>query len=415
MSRLLGHNFNTIFRFEIIRTLKRKSFWISILLVPVSFIVIGSIVYFSNSQTEKDLNNISNNKLAFSYIDDSHIADPNILGAIGGQPASNKQQGVSDVKNGKVDAFYYFPSDLSKDKIEVYAKHTNIFENSKYAVIAHKILKTSIARNINQNINAIASDSIKTSDHYFQNNKKINPFYDMILPGVFLVLLYFIVITFSGQMLNATVEEKENRITEMLLITTKSKTLITAKILSFITLIMLQAIILIVSSVIAYMVAQPALDLPTIDLSSVTVNLTQLIIAVATFIVSTLMLGGILVVVGAASPTAREANQFMSIPMILLFGPLYLSSMAISSPDSAIIIGLVIFPLTAPVLLLLMNAMGTISPLIATISIIGMAISSIIIFAAAAKIFQMGAVNYNDRFRLTKRAKIAKVKSRAKI
>ena len=162
-------------------------------------------------------------------------------------------------------------------------------------------------------------------------------------------------------MLTATVEEKENRITEMLLTTISSRTLITGKIFAFITLVLLQALVIIGLVLGGYVVAAKFIDLPSINLSIITIDPVRIAIAVALFVVSILMYSGIMVAIGAATPTAKEANSFMSVPILLMFAPLYIFSTVISEPDAPVVVALMYFPLTAPVLLMVLNALGTLS------------------------------------------------------
>ncbi len=41
----------------------------------------------------------------------------------------------------------------------------------------------------------------------------------MVLPGIFLVLFYLSIVMLGQQMLNVTLEEKQNRVSEMILTT----------------------------------------------------------------------------------------------------------------------------------------------------------------------------------------------------
>lgn len=56
----------------------------------------------------------------------------------------------------------------------------------------------------------------------------------VIAPGLFLVLFYLAVLMLGNQMLNVTLEEKENRVTEMILTTMNPTTLIVGKVLALV-------------------------------------------------------------------------------------------------------------------------------------------------------------------------------------
>lgn len=400
--RFLGHNFGIVYRFEVVRMLKKPSFWISILAFPALMALIFGISFIASKSTiDNAEEELQNNQLAVTITDDSGLVDEQTLSQMGVSSTSDKQAAIDQVKSGKIDAYFYYPSDLVNGRIEVYGKNISLFENSKYSALATSILTNSAQSETDPNLAVILSDQLRSDSHFYETNgDEANLIGDMIIPAVFLVLFYLIICIFSSQMLTATVEEKENRITEMLLTTISSRTLITGKIFAFITLVLLQALIIIGLVLGGYVVAAKFIDLPSIDLSIITIDPVRIAIAVALFVVSILMYSGIMVAIGAATPTAKEANSFMSVPILLMFAPLYIFSTVISEPDAPVVVALMFFPLTAPVLLMVLNALGTLSIANAVIGLGIMVITTIVIFIIAARLFQTGAIEYHKRIRL---------------
>ena len=403
--RFLGHNFGIVYRFEVVRMLKKPSFWISILAFPALMALIFGISFIASKSTiDNAEEELQNNQLAVTITDDSGLVDEQTLSQMGVSSTSDKQAAIDQVKSGKIDAYFYYPADLVNGRIEVYGKNISLFENSKYSALATSILTNSAQSETDPNLAVILSDQLRSDSHFYETNgDEANLIGDMIIPAVFLVLFYLIICIFSSQMLTATVEEKENRITEMLLTTISSRTLITGKIFAFITLVLLQALIIIGLVLGGYIVAARFIDLPSIDLSIITIDPVRIAIAVALFVVSILMYSGIMVAIGAATPTAKEANSFMSVPILLMFAPLYIFSTVISEPDAPVVVALMFFPLTAPVLLMVLNALGTLSIANAVIGLGIMVITTIVIFIIAARLFQTGAIEYHRRIRLFSR------------
>jgi hypothetical protein len=181
---------------------------------------------------------------------------------------------------------------------------------------------------------------------------------------------------FGNQMLTSTVEEKENRVIEMILTTVKTKTLIVGKILALITLAFLQGILVIAPALLAYFIFKDSLSLPAIDLSGIPFDWYRITAAILIFISSFLFFTGLLVAIGAASPTAKEAGGFIGVVMMLLFGPLYAASLFISSPESPFVQFMTLFPLTAPIPALLRNAVGNLSQVETILVIVILAISA---------------------------------------
>ena len=64
-NRFFGHNFSTVFRFEVIRMLKKKSFWLSILAFPVLIVGVFGIIFLSNMQSQKNAADLAQQKFIF--------------------------------------------------------------------------------------------------------------------------------------------------------------------------------------------------------------------------------------------------------------------------------------------------------------------------------------------------------------
>ena len=87
------------------------------------------------------------------------------------------------------------------------------------------------------------SGKIDSTSTIYRDGEIHNPIQEMILPGVFLVLFYFLISFFGNQMLTSTTEEKENRVIEMILTTIEARTLIVGKIISLIILAFIQGLL----------------------------------------------------------------------------------------------------------------------------------------------------------------------------
>lgn len=400
--RLFGHNFGIVYRFEVARMLSKPSFWLSIIAFPLLMAIIFGVSFldakFSIDSAEEEL---KNNKLVAVITDNSGLVSERMVQQMGATIIDDKQAAIDQVKNGQIDAYFYYPADLANDRIEVYGKNISLFENSKYTALAEAILNNSVQVSTDPNITTILADQARSDTHFYEaDGSEANLLGDLIIPAAFLVLFYLIICVFSSQMLNATVEEKENRITEMLLTTISSRTLITGKIFAFITLVLVQALVIIGLILGGYLIAANWLDLPSIDLSIITFDPVRITIAAALFVVSILMYSGIMVAIGAATPTAKEANSFMSVPVMLLVTPFFFFNTVISEPGALIVKALMYFPLTAPVLLMTLNALGTLSIVNAVVGLGLMTVTTVVIFIVAARLFQTGAIEYHKRIRL---------------
>lgn len=395
------YNLGTVFSFEVVRTLKKKSFWIMALAFPTLIGAIFAISFFSSQATEKAANETKNQKFSIVVTDASGLINKNIIKALGATETTEKQSAIDQVQTGKLDAYFYYPKDLSKDKIEIYAKDVGFFDNGRYSGVAKVLIQQSVAPIVDAQTTAILQDKVQFDSATYRNGKKFDGFKELIAPGLFLVLFYLLLAMFSNQMLTSTTEEKENRITEMILTTIEARTLIIGKILSLMLLAFIQIAIILLPTITVYLLFHEQLALPNLDLSNIPLNPLPIAIGAAIFGCSFMFFTGLLVAVGAIAPTAKEAGSFFGVIMVSIFAPLYAVSLFVSAPQSTLVKFLSFFPLTAPIPLMLRNAIGNLSLTESIAGIVILAISAAVALSVAVRLFHYGVLAYSNRIKLS--------------
>lgn len=393
------HNLSTVIRFEIVRALKKKSFWILAISFPIMFAAIFGIIFLSNKATDDAAEKLKNQSFSIAITDESKMVKPQLIAAAKATEikSSDKQLAINRVKNGQLDAYIYYPKNLDQQSVEVYGKDVGIFDNGRYSSLANSLLSTSVQSGVDPAIQKIIQGKISSTSTVYRDGKVHDSIQEMILPGVFLILFYFLITFFGNQMLTSTTEEKENRVIEMILTTIEARTLIIGKIISLIVLAIIQGLLIVLPVLTGYLLFHNQLKLPSVDLSSLPIDPLRIGIGFLVFASSFMLFTGLLVAIGAAVPTAKEANSFFGIVIILLFGPLYAITMFISIPDSPLVKFLSLFPLTSPIPLMLRNAAGNLGVSEAIIGIAILIISATIIMAIAVRIFRFGALEYSRK------------------
>ncbi len=391
------YNLGTVMRFEIVRTLKKKSFWIMAIGFPVMFAAIFGIIFLSNQATSDAAKDLEKQKFSIAVTDDSGLIKPEYLAAVNATTVDNKQTGIDAVKTGEYDAYFYYPANLATQAVEVYGKEAGLFDNGKYTGVANSLLQLSAESNISPELRSVVKGTTNTTFTAYKDGNSYDGLKEMILPGIFLVLFYLLISFFGNQMLTSTTEEKENRVIEMILTTIEARTLIIGKIISLIILAFIQGLIIILPALIGYLLFHDQLNLPFVDLTTLPVNWGRIGVGAAIFAASFMMFTGLLVAVGAAVPTAKEAGQFFGIVMMLIFGPLYAVSLFISNPDNSLVQFLSTFPLTSPIPLMLRNAVGNLSGSEAALSITLLTITAVVVMFIAIRLFRYGALEYSRK------------------
>ena len=303
------HNLGTVIRFEVVRTLKKKSFWLMAIGFPLMMVVIFGIIFMSNKSTNDAVKDLEKQQFSLAITDESHLVNPDMIKSLKATTYTTKQQGIEAVKSGAIDGYIYYPVDIAKQPVEVYGKDTGIFNNGRYGSVAKALITNSVQSTVSPQVSSVIKGSTQTTVTTYRDGKVYDPMQQMIFPAIFLVLFYLLIAFFGNQMLVSTTEEKENRVIEMILTSIEARTLIVGKIISLVLLALLQGIIIVAPALLGYFLFREQLHLPAIDLSSIPVDWTRISVGAVIFTLSFLLFTGLLVLIGSSVPTAKEAGQ----------------------------------------------------------------------------------------------------------
>lgn len=395
-----AHNLGAVIRFEIVRAVKKPTFWLASFGFPVLMLVIFGVAFLSNQATMQASDKLKDQKFSLLVSDESGIVSRDRLESLGAKVVESRQLGIDAVQSGDVEAFFYFPADLTTSNVEIYAKDVGMFDNSRYTSVANTLLSQSVDEKVDVQYRAILQNQVAIETTTFRDGEIYDGVREMILPGMFLVLFYFLIAIFGNQMLTSSIEEKENRTIEILLTMVKPKVLIIGKVMSLIVLSFIMGMVTllpIIGMLFAFGSELAALGL---DMTNLTFDAGRIAIAVAVFSTSFMLFTGILVTIGAIMPTAKEASQWFGIMIMLIFGPLYGVTAFMSYPDSPIVRFLSLFPLTSPMPLMLRNAIGNLPLGEALLGIGILVVSATLVMMLAVKIFRYGAMQYESRLSL---------------
>ncbi|PNH85431.1 ABC transporter permease [Arthrobacter sp. AFG20] len=392
------HNLGTVVGFEFMRTIKKRGFVIATLAIPVVFAIIFALVYASNSSTEANADAQKNSALTFTYTDASGLIPAPLAEAAGGSLTTNPGAALEAVKNGSSEAYFAYPANPATEPVKVYGADKGMFENGKYEAVAKHLLVTAAQSRVNApEVTAALSGEVTFDAETYRDGRVAGGIGSVIPPLVFLVIFYVSMILLSNQMLNSTLEEKENRVTEMILTTLNPTTLVTGKIISLFAVGLLQITVFLAPIAAAYLLFRDSVALPDLDLSSLVFEPVPMITGALLLLGGFTLFTGVLVAIGAIMPTAKEAGTIFGPLMALIFVPFYAVSLIISDPTALIVQVFTYFPLTAPVTALLRNGFGTLGAVESAIVIAEVFIVGILILRLAVHLFRYGSIEYGRK------------------
>ena len=115
----------------------------------------------------------------------------------------------------------------------------------------------------------------------------------------------------------------------------------------------------------------------------------------ALFVFSILLFAGFCTYIGAITPTAKDAAQFIGPIIIGVVLPLYFMQLMLSGEVNGLVEFLTYFPFSAPIALMGRVAVGSISMLGLIIGIVELAVLSVVIVRATVTSFQKNAINFS--------------------
>lgn len=395
-------NLGTVIKFEVLRAIKKPTFWVALLAVPLVYGGLFFLGKISGEQAAQNAEKLAREEFSFEIMDESGILNQQIIESVGGKVSKNKSESIERVKSEKLNAFYFVPKNLKDESVEIFGKFEGVNQSAKYSAVISNLLKNSSLETVNPNKLAAINETFKKEETLFKNGEKYDALKEMLVPGAFLVIFYYIVGFLSNRMLTSMTEEKENRVTEMILTSISAKTLVVGKLISILILGAIQIFALLVPILIAFLGFSKNLGLPNFS------NFTDGIVwdgmtilkAALILVFGLLMTVGAIIALGSAMPTAQEASNYFGFIIMLLMAPLFVMPMFFTAEKTIAVDFLSYFPLTSPISLLIRNTLGTLSNEEAFIGIGLLVVFGAIAIWMAVRIFQFGTLSYGKKVSL---------------
>ena len=209
-----------------------------------------------------------------------------------------------------------------------------------------------------------------------------NPMVDIILPMGLMMLIFMAVMVGATPLMQAVMEEKQARISEVLLGSIQPFQLMVGK---------LAGNVAVSLTTVGVYIAGGFCTLQYLDQSHIFPSL-QIIIWLLVFqSLAVLMFGALFISIGAAVNDMREAQSAMMPVMMLAMAPMFVWLNVIREPESTFSTAISLFPPATPMLMLLRLAAPGSIPLWQPFLGCGLVILTTILFIyAAGKIFRMG-------------------------
>jgi ABC-2 type transport system permease protein len=341
-----------ILRHEFRHTARRRGFIIMTVVVPlVALLLIGVFQFISGiaSPTEE--------VTTIGYVDE-----------LGGFQQYTSQGNITMVRfdtpndatealvNGDIKEYFVIPSDyISTGVINRYILEKQLAASSATTtaiknfltsnLLAGKVPEATVAR-IEAPLNLVSIRLTETGAVAPEQGG----YGSFVIPAIFGILLALAIIFTSMYLLQGLAQEKENRLIEVLLSSVSARQLLTGKVLGIGAAGLAQVAVWAISAPLLLNLASSSIGgfVSTIQLPA-----NFIVLAVVYFILGYLLFAVISASIGAVSSSSQEGQQLMGIFTIPLLIPLWFMSLIMFLPDSPVWVFFTIFPLSAPVVVII--------------------------------------------------------------
>ncbi len=217
--------------------------------------------------------------------------------------------------------------------------------------------------------------------------------FNILVPLIAAIIFLVVVMTTGGYLMQAVVEEKENRTMEMIVTSVSPEQLMGGKILGDICVGLTQLGIWLAFTAIGFLVGRNSVEW----ISHIQIPPSYLFLMVATLLPSFVMIAGIMATIGATVTEMREAQQMTGLFSLPIAAPFWLVYSLMTHPNGPIAQILSYFPLTAPVTLLLRAGFTEIPPGQLAANLAALYLFAIASIWVAARAFRLGMLSYGKR------------------
>ena len=377
---------------EYLKQVKKKSFLFTVFGIPLLLFAIFAVVmlvFFFDMD-----------KRPLGYVDQAGIiTQPKLVStdsptAVQLRAYADEESARAALTDQEIQAYYLLPADyLQRQQVELYywIEKPESEQTSHFADLLRANLIAEQSQSVRQRLEEGINLSVRSADgeRELSNNNPLS----VLIPYFAGVFLFFSLSITNGYLLQAVVEEKENRTMEILVTSLSPEELIGGKAVGLTSVALTQLLAWGVPVLIGLAIAMQLI--PT--LAAIQIPWDFLIIIACYFPPTFALTAGLMIAIGAIVTEVRQGQQISSIINLLFVLPLFFATLVFERPDALLLVGLTLFPTTS-FITLLMRWGTTIIPwwqLILSWLLLSSAAGSSVWLAA--RIFRLGMLQYGQR------------------
>lgn len=385
-----------VITYEYTRHVLRKRFIFAVLSVPFfALFLIGIIVVTVILETNTTpIGYVDQSGLLTNPVPAPHPDEPEKPVPI--QAYASEEEAKAALQAGELQAYYVLESDYvetSRARL-VYINEPKTPAREQFASFISANLVAKFPPDVATRVIEGGSLIVRSPDG--KREMSSSAWFNVLLPFVAGIIFFVAIFTSAGYIMQAVVEEKENRTMEIVITSVSPNQLMMGKTLGDIAIGLTQMLAWILILVVPVWIARPYIPM----LSAIAISPEMALLMLAVMLPTFVMLGGLMAAIGATVTESREGQQVVSLFTLPTWIPYMLIYPLMNAPNSPLAIGLSFFPFTAP-LTVIIRAGFTVMPFWQIVtSVIILVLSAAVSLWLAGRAFRLGMLTYGKRISL---------------
>ncbi len=382
-----------VLRQEVISTVTRRSFQLTAFGLPLISALLFAAFSLLNRSAPGAVSGILNPaqpSLTFpeGFVDQSGLIEtiPDYVSEDNLRAYQDEASAKSALLSGEISAYYLIPEDyLASGQVVFVSIDFNPMDAFRGGALIDQVLQVNLLEG-NIHLADIVTNPFALQVMIQNPSNRLNQDSPLVffVPYSVMLLYYMLILMSAGFLVSSLNKERENRMLEIMLVTVTPRQLLGGKFIGLGLMGLLVNFLWVGSAYGLMVLSGSTFQLP----AEFQLAPYILVWGVVYFLLGYAVYASLLGAVGAMLPNLRETSQATMVVILPMIIPLMFISILIAQPNSLLAVGLSLFPLTAPVTMMLRLTIITVPAWQLLLSVVILLLTAMFILRTVASMFR---------------------------
>ncbi len=374
---------------ELLTNIRRRSFLFGLFGGPIFTIVLMAVIFAVMSESETNTERIG----TVGYVDYAQVLTEERSRPETFLVYADEDSAQQALDAGEIGAYFVLPEDyMTTSNVQAYS------QGGMPSALRDQIrtyLRANLLGEASPALIERLNDPFSLAIHTTNNGRTVGEngaVFMFLTPIIFITIFMIASQTTSGYLMSGIVEEKTNRIMEILITTISPFQLLMGKIIGLCVLGLIQ---LGVWLVLAFVIGVLSNNIEALQGISLPPDI--FVLSIVYFLLSYFLYGSIMAGLGAMIGSEQESRQYAGLFSIVNVIPFFFIVQLLTDPNGTLAVALSLIPFTAPATVLFRVAFTAVPAWHIALSLVVLVITTILVTYISARVFRWSLLLYGKR------------------